>query len=210
MAQSAMGSTSYVFAPGHLGELTQVVPPELVDAVLEETGALERRLRCRPSRGGVYFALALGLFEHLGSGLVWTKLVVGLTSRVSEPSEKALRDLRRRIGPAPVKRLFEGLAGPLAQPSTPGLWGTFMRATVVRPVRRGGRSRLVGWDCARGPAVPWGCLVRWWSVTVCRGLAGVRWRGGVGCLRGALAGLVAVAGSGFWWVPVVVVVWVGG
>ncbi|MGW2588218.1 hypothetical protein ACWCYZ_44435 [Streptomyces virginiae] len=26
------------FAPGHLGELTQVVPFELVDAVLEENG----------------------------------------------------------------------------------------------------------------------------------------------------------------------------
>lgn len=116
-----MGGTSDVFAPGHLGELTQVVPPELVDAVLEETGARERRLRCLPSRVGVYFVLALGLFEHLGARLVWTKLAAGLTARVPEPSEKALRDLRRRIGPAPVKRLFEVLAGPLAQPSTPGV-----------------------------------------------------------------------------------------
>jgi hypothetical protein len=40
-----------VFAPGHLGELTQVVPFELVDAVLAETGARERRLRVLPSRG---------------------------------------------------------------------------------------------------------------------------------------------------------------
>ncbi|WP_043486179.1 MULTISPECIES: IS4 family transposase [Streptomyces] len=121
MVQSVMGGTSDVFAPGHLGELTQVVPPELIDAVLEETGARERRLRCLPSRVGVYFVLALGLFEHLGARLVWTKLAAGLTARVPEPSEKALRDLRRRIGPAPVKRLFEVLAGPLAQPSTPGV-----------------------------------------------------------------------------------------
>jgi hypothetical protein len=116
-----MGGTSDVFAPGHLGELTRVVPPELVDAVLEETGARERRLRCLPSRVGVYFVLALGLFEHLGARLVWTKLVAGLTGPVAEPSEKALRDLRRRIGSAPVQRLFEVLAGPLAQPSTPGV-----------------------------------------------------------------------------------------
>ena len=37
------------------------------------------------------------------------------------PSEKALRDLRRRIGPAPLKELFEIVAGPLGQPHTPGV-----------------------------------------------------------------------------------------
>jgi hypothetical protein len=114
-----------VFAPGHLGELTQVVPFELVDAVLAESGTAERRLRDLPSRVGVYFVLALGLFEHVGAALVWGKLVAGLAGlagvAVPSPSEKALRDLRRRIGSAPLKALFEVLAGPLAQPSTPGV-----------------------------------------------------------------------------------------
>src|SRR5439155_16206308 len=40
---------------------------------------------------------------------------------VARPSEKALRDLRRRLGPAPMKALFEVVAGPLAQPYTPGV-----------------------------------------------------------------------------------------
>jgi len=40
---------------------------------------------------------------------------------VPHPSEKALRDLRRRLGPAPIKALFEVVAGPLAQPRTPGV-----------------------------------------------------------------------------------------
>lgn len=111
-----------VFAPGHLGELTQVVPFELVDAVLAETGRTQRRLRDLPSRVGVYFLLALGLFEHVGAGLVWRKLVAGLGGlAVVCPSEKALRDLRRRIGAAPLKALFQVLAVPLAQPSTPGV-----------------------------------------------------------------------------------------
>lgn len=113
---------SGVFAPGHLGELTQVVPFELVDAVLEETGATERRLRDLPSRVGVYFLLALGLFEHVGARLVWEKLVVGLAGvPVVSASEKALRDLRRRVGTAPLRALFEVVAGPLAQPRTPGV-----------------------------------------------------------------------------------------
>ncbi|MFB7226026.1 IS4 family transposase [Streptomyces sp. NPDC056227] len=110
-----------VYAPGHIGELTQVVPFELVDAVLEDSRAVQQRVRALPSRVGVYFVLALGLFEHLGARLVWGKLVAGLNSTVPSPSEKALRDLRRRIGVAPVKRLFDTLAGPLAQPSTPGV-----------------------------------------------------------------------------------------
>ncbi|MFD7052643.1 transposase domain-containing protein [Streptomyces mirabilis] len=101
--------------------MTQVVPVELVDAVLEETRTRERRLRNLPSRVGVYFVLTLGLFEHLGSRLVWEKLIAGLDSTTPRPSEKALRDLRRRLGSAPLERLFAVLSGPLGQPSTPGV-----------------------------------------------------------------------------------------
>ncbi|MGP0026564.1 MAG: transposase domain-containing protein, partial [Streptosporangiaceae bacterium] len=113
---------SGVFGPGHLGELTWQVPFELVDAVLAETGARERRLRDLPSRVGVYFVLALGLFPLLGYQMVWQKLTAALGGQgLPCPSGKALRDLRRRIGIAPVKALFEVLAGPAAQPCTPGV-----------------------------------------------------------------------------------------
>ncbi|HEY2304579.1 MAG TPA: IS4 family transposase [Streptosporangiaceae bacterium] len=111
-----------VFAPGHLGELTPCLPFELVDDVLEQTGTMQRRLRNLPSRTGVYFVLALGLFPRLGYLRVWDKLTAGLAGLGGpRPSEKALRDLRRRLGPAPLKALFEVVAGPLAQPHTPGV-----------------------------------------------------------------------------------------
>ena len=55
-----------VFAPGHLGELTQYLPFELVDDILEQTRTVQRRLRDLPSRVGVYFVLALGMFPGLG------------------------------------------------------------------------------------------------------------------------------------------------
>jgi hypothetical protein len=110
-----------VFAPGHLGELTQYLPFELVDDVLEQTATVQRRLRELPSRVGVYFLLALGMFPKLGYARVWQKLTAGLVGvAVAAPSEKALRDLRRRLGSAPMKALFEVVAGPLAQPHTPG------------------------------------------------------------------------------------------
>ena len=60
-----------VYAPGHLGELTQIVGFELVDAVLEETGTRERRLRLLPSRVVVYFVLGLALFEHCSYRATW-------------------------------------------------------------------------------------------------------------------------------------------
>ena len=55
-----------VFAPGHLGELTQYLPFELVDDILAQTKTVQRRLRELPSRVGVYFVLALGMFPRLG------------------------------------------------------------------------------------------------------------------------------------------------
>ena len=111
-----------VFAPGHLGELTQYLPFELVDDVLAQTRTVQRRLRKLPSRAGVYFVLALAMFPRLGYARVWGKLAAGLAGLdLPSPSEKALRDLRRRLGPAPLRALFEVVAGPLAQPRTPGV-----------------------------------------------------------------------------------------
>ena len=130
-----------VFAPGHLGELTWQVPFELADAVLEETRTRERRLRDLPSRVGVYFVLALGLFPGLGYGGVWKKLTAALDGQaLPTPSTKALRYLRRRIGEAPVRALFEVLAGPTAQPHTPGI--------------RFGRYRTVSFDGCTSIKVP--------------------------------------------------------
>jgi transposase IS4-like protein len=149
-----------VFAPGHLGELTWQVPFELADAVLEETRARERRLRVLPSRVGIYFVLALGLFPALGYAGVWAKLTAALEGlALPSPPAKGLRDLRRRLGPAPLKALFEVLAGPVAQPSTPGV--------------RFGRYRTVAFDIVPAAYRPRrGAWSR--SAHVCRTLAGRR------------------------------------
>ena len=69
-----------VFAPGHLGELTQIVPFEMVDAVLAGCGATQRRLRKLPARVVVYLLLAAALFEECGYLAVWSRLTAGLGS----------------------------------------------------------------------------------------------------------------------------------
>ena len=120
-----------VFAPGHLGELTRYLPFELVDDVLEMTGAVQRRMRMLPSRVGMYFILAMTLFPGIGYLRVWDKMTAALEDlNLPRPSEKALRDLRRRIGPAAVKALFETIAVPLAPPGTPGVFYRGLRTVA--------------------------------------------------------------------------------
>lgn len=102
-----------VYAPGHLGELTQIVDFVLVDAVIEETGLREKQLRLLPSRVVVYFVLALALFEDCSYRGVWGKLTAGLEGLpLVRPAVSSLSRARRRIGAAPLRRLFEILAGP--------------------------------------------------------------------------------------------------
>ena len=110
---------------------------------------MQRRLRDLPSRVGVYFLLALGMYPRLGYARVWGKLTAGLQGLpVPCPSEKALRNLRRRLGPAPVKAMFEVVAGPLAQPGTPGV-----RFAGLRTVAFDGCNSIKAPDTGRN---------RWW------------------------------------------------
>src|SRR6266702_3389043 len=81
--------------------------------------------------------VAAGVFApgHLGelTGYlrVWDKMTVALEDLgLPRPSEKALRDLRRRLGPAPLKALFETIAVPLSPPGTPGVFYRGMRTVA--------------------------------------------------------------------------------
>jgi hypothetical protein len=101
------------FAPGHLGELTQIVSFDLVDAALESARAVQSRVRDLPSRVVVYLLLAGCLFTEIGYGGVWAKLTSGLVGLpVAAPGSSAMSQARRRIGSAPLRELFGLLAGP--------------------------------------------------------------------------------------------------
>jgi Insertion element 4 transposase N-terminal/Transposase DDE domain len=112
-----------VFAPGHLGELTRIIPFEMVDAVLADCGAVQRRVRKLPARVVVYLLLAAALFEPIGYPAVWRKLTSALEGTgVAQVTAAALWQARTRLGPAPLRVLFDLLRGPAAAPRTSGSW----------------------------------------------------------------------------------------
>jgi len=109
------------FAPGHLGELTQLVPFEMVDEALAQTRTVQSRVRDLPSRVVVYLLLAGCLFPELGYPGVWARLTAGLSGLpVAAPTAGALAQARRRVGAAPLRFLFDLLRGPAAVPRDRG------------------------------------------------------------------------------------------
>jgi transposase IS4-like protein/DDE family transposase len=111
------------FAPGHLGELTQLVPFEMVDEALAQTRTVQSRVRDLPSRVVVYLLLAACLFPEVGYLGVWAKLTAGLAGvPVAAPTAGALAQARRRAGAAPLRWLFDLLRGPAAVSGGGGTW----------------------------------------------------------------------------------------
>jgi hypothetical protein len=120
------------FAPGHLGELTQLIPFEMVDEVLAATGRVQQRVRLLPARVVVYLLLAGCLFAGLGYRQVWQQLTAGLTGlALSEPTSSALRQARQRLGPAPLRGLFDLLRGPAATTATRAVCWRGLLLTVI-------------------------------------------------------------------------------
>jgi transposase IS4-like protein len=112
-----------VFAPGHLGELTRIASFEMVDAVLAGCRYVQRRVRKLPARVVVYLLLAAALFEPAGYLTVWGKLTGGLDGAGAvKVTAAALWQARTRLGPAPLRALFDLLRGSAAAPRTNGSW----------------------------------------------------------------------------------------
>jgi Insertion element 4 transposase N-terminal len=138
-----------VFAPGHLGELTRIISFDMVDAVLADCGAVQRRVRKLPSRVVACLLLAGALFEPAGYPVVWRKLTSALDGAgVAQVTAAAMWQARTRLGPAPLRALFDLLRGSAAGPRTRGCWwrGLLVCAidgtTLDIPDTPGHRARL--------------------------------------------------------------------
>jgi hypothetical protein len=108
------------FVAGHLGELSQIITPSLVDTVLAKTGRVQSRVRKLPARVMVYFVLAMALFGECGYRGVWAALVAAPGMPDVDPSAAALRQARRRLGSGPLSVLFDHVKGAVAAQDAAG------------------------------------------------------------------------------------------
>lgn len=139
------------FAPGHLGELTQLIPFEMVDDALARVGAVQARVRLLPARVVVYLLLAGCLFAEVGYVQVWHRLTAGLRGMtVAAPTASALRQARQRLGSAPLRALFDLLRGPAATTAAVSFRGLLICAidgTVVSVADSAANLAVVAKQC---------------------------------------------------------------
>jgi hypothetical protein len=121
-----------------LEALQLALPERALDEAVAATGAQERRRRRLPARLVVALVVAMGLWARAGLREVLANLVEGLRERDPAawadwrlPAKSALTQARQRLGPRPVRVLFQRLAGPVADPTTPGAYLLGLRLMAV-------------------------------------------------------------------------------
>ena len=111
-----------------LGVLAEVFSRDVIEDVLAETGRREQRSRLLPAHVMVRFCQAMCLFFDDDYEEVMRKLVGSLKSMNSwrddwkVPSTSAITQARQRLGPEPLRVLFERTAVPVAGRGTKGAW----------------------------------------------------------------------------------------
>lgn len=111
-----------------LGVLTKYIPAEKVDKVLHETKRQSQRHRQLPARLMVYYVLALSLYMEVSYGEVLRCLLEGLewlgwsVQSLRQTARSSISQARRRLGPDPLRKLYEDLVGPIANAGTAGAW----------------------------------------------------------------------------------------
>jgi hypothetical protein len=120
-----------------IGVLTRLVPRDLVDEVIAESGRREKRSRLLPAHVVVYYVLALALFFGEAYEEVMRRLVGGLRFLKNwenvwkVPTTSAISQARSRLGAAPLAALFHRVAVPIARPGSRGAWFRSWRVMAI-------------------------------------------------------------------------------
>ena len=107
-----------------LGVIAEKIPLKHIQRVLQETGRESRRQRNLPAHVVVYYVVALALYMQSSYGEVLRCLCEGLqwlgleARRIRRTGKSGISQARSRLGAEPMRRLYEGLVGPLAQKLT--------------------------------------------------------------------------------------------
>lgn len=116
--------------------INQVVSPQLIDNILDNTGKREQRLRKLGAAAVVWFCIALNLYVEEPYQTVLDKLVKGLRyiwrdPNLKLPGKSALCAARQRLGAAPLVALYRQTAKPLADLSVAGAYRFGLRLMAI-------------------------------------------------------------------------------
>jgi hypothetical protein len=120
-----------------LGVLSARFDRDLIEEVLNHTGRREQRSRRLPAHVMIRYVIAMGLFFAESYDEVMRRLVGNLRKLGSwaddwqVPSKSAITQARQRLGPQPVKALFERACVPLATSGTKGAWLARRRVMAI-------------------------------------------------------------------------------
>lgn len=129
MARASTGLPAGIRLSDHisLGVIARVFPPDRVRQVLAETGRASGRERDLPAHVMVYYAIAPALDTGAGTREVLRCLLEGLrwlwgAEAVRVAGKSGISQARTRLGEAPLRRLYEQVARPIATPTSKGAW----------------------------------------------------------------------------------------
>ena len=111
-----------------LGVIARFFPAAKVREVLQETKRASRRERDLPAHVVVYYVIALALYMRSSYREVLRCLLEGVqwlldpSVSVKVAGKSGISQARSRLGPEPLKKLYETLVVPLAKPRTKGAW----------------------------------------------------------------------------------------
>jgi hypothetical protein len=138
--------------------LQQVIPPAEVWQALRDAGCVDRRRCTLTFEVTCWLVLAMGLLTDLPLRQVF-QFAHRLWPGTPDPHRSSLCVARRRLGIAPLRRLFARLVGPRATPATPGGFSHGLRllavdSTVLRVPDSAANLRAFGRATGgpRGPA----------------------------------------------------------
>ncbi|MEU2866416.1 transposase domain-containing protein [Streptomyces mirabilis] len=120
-----------------LEALDEFVSPQAVEEAVRSCGRLDRRwCASLPASAVVYFVLAMCLHFSDSYAEILRKLTDGLRGAVHAGALRvagtsAVSKARTRLGPEPLKALFEQVCGPLTTPQSPGAFAFGRRLLML-------------------------------------------------------------------------------
>lgn len=116
--------------------INEIVPLEIIEAVIEESGVKEKRIRKMPAWLTVLLCIGMNLYSEVSLSYVMARLVRGTRllsmADVKELAQKgAISKARYRLGAEPMKTLFERICKPLATSATQGAFAFKLRMVAI-------------------------------------------------------------------------------